>query len=290
MKTNSNILKALFLSTGLLAFGIQNSDAQKLKTPTPSPHQTLTQEFALSQIEIDYSRPSAKGRTIFGDLVPYGKVWRTGANASTTIEFGDDVKVNGKELKAGKYALFTIPDKDTWKVSFYKDLKLGGNVANYDEKNEVITIEVPVQKVADKVETFTISVDNLTDTKAMVSLTWENTRVSFDVTTEIDERIMTDIKNVMGDNKPYAVAASYYMDNGKDLNQAYEWLQKAVDNAPYAYWLAYRKAKLELMLGQYQKAIESANTAKAKAEEAQSADYVKLNNDLISEAKSKLKK
>lgn len=290
MRKKSNILKALLLSTGLITFGVQDSSAQNLKTPAPSSHQTLTQEFALSNIEIDYSRPSVKGRVIFGGLVPFGKVWRTGANASTTIQFGDDVTVNGKELKAGKYSLYTIPGENTWKVSFYNDLKLGGNIAGYDEKNETITIEVPVQKLNDKVETFTISVDNISDTKATVSLNWENTRVAFEVATEIDERIMADIKKAMGDNKPYATAASYYMDNGKDLNQAYEWMQKAVEAAPYAYWLAYKKAKLESMLGQYQKAINSANEAKVKAEKAQNADYVKLNEELIKEAQSKLKK
>ncbi|MCO5230123.1 MAG: DUF2911 domain-containing protein [Chitinophagales bacterium] len=266
------------------------SQAQGLKTPVPSPQQKITQGFALSEIQIDYSRPSAKGRVIFGGLVPFGQVWRTGANSSTTITFGEDVKVNGKDVKAGTYAIYTVPGGNEWKLALYSDLTLGGNVNSYDPTKEVVSLQLPVKKLADKVETFTIQVNNLTDNSANISLTWENTSVSFNVSAEIDAKVMGNIEKAMKDSRPYGQAATYYLNNGKDLNQAYEWIQKAVDQAPYAFWHILSKAKIEKGLKKYQQAIETANLAKAKAEEAQSAEYVKMSNELIEACQAELKK
>ncbi len=279
-----NIFKT-FTIASLMSFGLfhSNVDAQGLKTPVSSTSQKITQGFALSDIQIEYSRPSAKGRVIFGDLVPFGKIWRTGANNSTKITFGDDVKINGTDVKAGTYAIYTVPGEKEWKLSLYSDLKLGGSVADYDEKNEVVAIQLTVKPLADKVETFTIQVNNITNTSANISLAWENTQVSFDVNTEIDSKVMAGIESALKDNRPYAQAASYYFENGKDLNQAYEWIKIATNQNPNAFWLLLTQAKIENALGYYDDAILSANQSKEKASAAKNNDYVKMCNQLINQ-------
>lgn len=285
-----NILKA-FTIASLLGTGFFHADlnAQGLKTPVSSTTQKISQGFALSEIKIEYSRPSAKGRVVFGDLVPFGKTWRTGANNSTQITFGDDVKVNGTDVKAGTYAIYTVPGEKEWNLTLYSDLKLGGNVADYDAKNDVVSLQLPVHQLADKVETFTIQVNNITNTSANISLAWENTMVSFDVTTEIDEKVMTGIESALKDSRPYAQAASYYFENGKDLNKAYEWIKIATNQNPNAFWLLLTQAKIENALGQYDAAIASATQSKEKASAAKNNDYVKMCDQLIGQINSSKK-
>mgnify|MGYP003488988111 CR=1 FL=1 len=279
-----NILKT-FTIASLLSLGIfhSNVNAQELKTPVPSTTQKITQGFALSDIQIEYSRPSARGRVIFGDLVPFEKVWRTGANQSTQITFGDDVRINEKNIKAGTYAIYTIPFEKEWKVMLYSDLKLGGNVANYKEENEVVTMILPVKQLADKVETFTIQINDITNTSTNISLAWENTMVSFEITTEIDAKVMAGIESAMKDNRPYAQAARYYLENDKDLDQAYEWIKIATAQNPKAFWLLLSQAKIEKALGNYDDAISTASLSKEKAAIAQNNDYVKMCSQLIEE-------
>ena len=261
-------------------------NAQTLKLPAPSPKQTLEQDFALSNIKIEYSRPSAKGRTIYGDLVPYGKMWRTGANQSTKITFGEDVKVEGKELKAGTYALYTIPNKDSWDIMFYKDLTLGGNTSEYKTENEVLRVQAKPTALANAVETFTINVNNIKPSSADVEMLWASTRVAFNVTSDIDERIMKNIEaNVVKDNRPYYQAANYYYENNKDLNKALEWASKAAENNPDAYWILHTKAKIQMKLKDYNGAIATAEQSKSKATADKNDDYVKMNDALIADAR-----
>ncbi len=285
-----NKLKVLLLIAGLSLSGSDFVQAQGLKVPTPSTLQKVSQGFALSEIQIEYSRPSAKGRVIFGGLVPYGKLWRTGANQSTKITFGEDVKVNGLEVKAGTYAIYTVPGEKEWKISLYNDLKLGGNVANYTTKNEVVAMQVPVKKLADKVETFTIQIDDISNTSANITLSWENTQVSFNVTADIDAQVVANIESAMKDNRPYHQAASYYLETGKDLNQAYEWVQKAAEQNPNAFWVLLNKAKIEHALGKHEAAIATANQVKVKAAEAKNDDYIKMADAMIEHCNAELKK
>lgn len=285
-----NKLKVLLLIAGLGLSGSDLVQAQTLKVPTPSTLQKVTQGFALSEIQIEYSRPSAKGRTVFGDLVPYGKLWRTGANQSTKITFGEDVKVNGKDVKAGTYAVYTVPGESEWKITLYSDLKLGGNVAGYDAKNEVLAVQVPVKKLADKVETFTIQVENVQNTSADITLSWENTKVALNVTADIDAKVVESINASMKDNRPYHQAASYYLETGKDLNQAYEWVQKAAEQNPNAFWVLLNKAKIEHALGKHEAAIATANQVKVKAAEAKNDDYIKMADAMIEKCNAELKK
>lgn len=263
-----------------------NASAQALKVPAPSPLQTLKQSFALSEIGIEYSRPSAKGRTVFGDLVPYGKIWRTGANASTKITFGEDVKVEGIAIKAGTYALYTIPNKDNWEVMLYKDLKLGGNVSEYKKEEEVARFSVKTKAIADKVETFTINVADITNSSTNIEITWENTKVNFNVVADIDAAIMASIdKAINNDSKPYYQAANYYYENGKDLKLALEWINKAVAQNPKAYWVMLLKAKIELKSKDFAAAKASAEKVISMAKEDKNDDYVKMGEALLAEAK-----
>lgn len=261
---------------------VSGLSAQTLKVPAPSPLQTLKQAFALSDVTIEYSRPSAKGRVVFGDVVAYGKIWRTGANGATKITFGEDVKVHGTKVAAGTYALYTVPGKDSFQVMLYKDLKLGGDVANYNKDNEVLSFYAKTGKLTEKVETFTINVAAITASSASIEMSWENTSVSFGIVADIDATIMTNIENTVNkDNRPYYQAATYYYDNGKDLNTALIWVNKATEQNPKAYWIMLLKAKIENKLNDTAAAIVSANKVIAMATEGKNADYVKMGEDLI---------
>lgn len=274
--------KTITLICSLLFVAVSGLKAQTIKTPAPSPLQTLKQAFALSEITIEYSRPSAKGRAVFGDLVPFDKIWRTGANQATKITFGEEVKIGGSTLAAGTYALYSMPGKTSWNIMLYKDLKLGGDVANYKKEDEVLNITVPSKRMADTLETFTINIDNITANKANVVISWENTKVSFAVEASIDAAIMTNIDNALNkDNRPYYQAASYYYENGKDLNQALTWVNKAVEQNPKAYWVMLLKSKIEYKLNDTTAAIASANKVVSMATEGKNADYVKMGQDMI---------
>lgn len=275
---------ALFLIM-LISSTIQ-VNAQALKTPAPSPLQTIDQAFALSNIKIEYSRPSVKGRVIYGDLVPYGKVWRTGANSSTKITFGDDVKIEGVALKAGTYALYTIPNKDSWDILFYKDLTLGGNVGEYKATDEVLRVKGKVSASPMKFETFTINIADVTSTTANIELLWDMTKVSFGVSTEIDDKVMKSIETAMEkDSRPYFQSANYYYENNKDLSKALSWVNTAIEQNPKAFWMTHLKAKIQMKMKDTKGAIESAEKSMATAKEEGSDDYVKLNEKLIKEAK-----
>lgn len=260
--------------------------AQALKVPAPSPQQTIKQAFALSEISVEYSRPSAKGRAVYGELVPFGKVWRTGANGATKITFGEDVKVEGTMITAGTYALYSVPNKDSWELMLYKDLTLGGNVADYKKENEVARFVVKTKAMADKMETFTIDISDITPTTANITLCWENTKVSLNVVADIDAKIMKSIEtNVMKDNRPYFSAASYYYENGKDLIKAAEWADKAVAANPKAYWVVLLKAKIQAKQGDKKAAITTLEQVIVLATEDKDDSYVKQAKDMIATLK-----
>ncbi len=262
--------------------------AQTLKTPAPSTSQTVKQAFGLGDITLDYSRPSAKGRVIFGDVVPFGKMWRTGANAATKITFSDDVTVEGKAVKAGTYAIYTIPNKDSWEVILYSDLTMGGNTSNYKAENEVIRVVVKPTALTKSVETFTINLSDVTATSTTLEFIWEKTSVPVKITTEIDAKVMKSIETTMAvDARPYFQAATYYYENNKDLNQALIWVNKAVEQNPKAFWVTMLKARIELKLNDKKAAIATAEKTVALATEAKNDDYIKMANDLIAEAKKK---
>jgi hypothetical protein len=283
-KTNTFLFAAAFAVCSILTF---NSQAQQtLKTPAPSPTQTLKQNFALSEITIEYSRPSAKGRVIFGDIVPFGKMWRTGANAATKVTFGEDVKVEGKDVPAGTYALYTIPNKDSWEIIFYKDLTIGGNLTNYKAENELTRFTVKPSALGNKVETFTINVADLTSKTAAIELVWEKTRVAFNVTADIDAKIMKSIETALAtDGRPYFQAANYYYENDKDQKQALEWVNKGIEQNPKGFWMVMLKARIQYKLKDNAGALASADQVIALAKEASNDDYVKMAEKFKEEVK-----
>lgn len=279
-------MKNILSAAAIAVMSIGSVNAQQLKVPAPSPLQTLKQAFALSEITIEYSRPSVKGRTIYGDVVPFGKVWRTGANSSTKITFGEDVKVEGKDVAAGTYAIYSIPNKDSWEIMLYKDLTLGGNVAEYKAENEVVKVKVTPTALSNKVETFSINVADITANTCAIELIWDKTRIAFNVTAEIESKIMKNIETTMNkDSRPYFQAANYYYENNKDLAKALEWVNKAVEQNPKAYWVVLLKAKIQLKSKDNKGAIATAEQAMALAKEAQDDAYVKMAEKLIAEAK-----
>lgn len=261
-----------------------------LKTPTPSPLQTVTQSFGLGELKIEYSRPGIKGRVVFGDLVPYGKIWRTGANQTTKITFSDTTRIGGMSVAPGTYGLYTIPNKADWDIMLYKDLTLGGDVANYKESNEVLRFKAKSTIMGDKLETFTIGVNDVTNNTCIIDLMWEKTKISIPVSVEIDSKIMKNIDGIMNaDKRPYFAAASYYYDNGKDLKKALEWINKAVDANPDAFYMSHVKAKIQLKMNDVKGAIATATSSLEKAKADKDDHYIQLNEKLIDDAQKMLK-
>ena len=283
MKMTITNKAVLFLAFGMLSLG---AAAQKITVPAPSPLQTVTQKFGLGEVTIEYSRPAVKGRTIFGDVVPYGKIWRTGANATTKITFTDEVKLEGNVVKPGTYGLYTVPNKDSWEIMLYKDLTLNGNVADYKTENEVLRFKVKSMKIPMKMESFMINIGDLSATEAKLTLLWENTVVAVKMTTDIDARVMESIDASMKSDKPeYFRAAGYYFDNGKDLKKALEWATKATEENPKAFYMFNLKARIEYKLGDKAAGKASAEKSIALAKEAKNDDYVALGEKLLSDNK-----
>ena len=261
--------------------------AQAIKMPAPSPLQTIKQEFALSEVSVSYSRPAVKGRKVMGDLVPFNNsVWRTGANQPTKITFGEDVKIAGNNVPKGEYALYTIPAKNEWTIILSKNTALWGSTG-YKESDDLIRFKAKPETLPSNVESFTIMFNNVKPQSMDVELKWENTAVAFTVNAEIDSRIVKQIETAMapGDRRPYFESASYYFESGKDMKQAFEWANKAVEQNPERYWVEHLKAKIQMKMGDKKGAIESATRSIANAKTQKNPDYVALNEKLIAEAK-----
>ncbi len=258
-----------------------NSHAQQIKIPAPSPPQTVKQDFGLSDIELSYSRPGVKSRKIFGDLVPYGKVWRTGANQATTLTFGDSVIIGGTQIPPGKYGLLTIPGPEEWTIIITKQLDVT-NPSAYKADQDIVRVQVRVQEFPYPVETFTILFSNITPSSCDLAIVWNNTLVALPIKTDIDSRIMAQINTAMGkDSFPYYTAALYYLDNKKDLYKALEWFNKAADQNPKAYYIFYQKARCQAKMGKNKEAIATAEQSMQLAKEAKNDDYVVLDEKLI---------
>lgn len=261
-----------------------NLQAQDVKLPAPSPAQTVTQEFALSDITLSYSRPAVKGRTIFGDLVPYGQIWRTGANSPTKIKFGESVTIDGKPVPAGEYAIYTIPGDKQWTFILSKKLSLWGSVG-YQESDDLLRFTATPKQLPLNVENFTFLFVNQTANSVELQLLWADVAVGFTIKADIDDRILSSIDQAMkGEKKPYFQAASYYFEKGLDINKAVAWINEAVKSQPDAYWVEHLKAKILLKKGDKKGAIAAAQSSMKKAENQKNPDYVALNKKLITQA------
>jgi hypothetical protein len=259
---------------------IMSVEAQTLKTPASSTTQTVKQDFALGSIELNYSRPSAKGRKVMGDLVPFDKVWRTGANNATVITFSDDVTIGGTAVKPGKYGLLSIPGAKEWTIILTKDLNVTSPAA-YKAENDVVRVKASSMGISSKVETFTIQFANITSNACEMHIMWENTAVSVPITTDVDAKVMKQIDDVMNkDTKPYYAAASYYYDNGKDLDKARVWIDKAIADNPTAFWMTLLKARIHAKQGDKAGASAMCDKTIELATAAKNDDYIKMANEL----------
>jgi hypothetical protein len=277
------VVSSLMLACGLTSGAF--AQAPRLEFPSPSPACTLKQRVGLTDIEIVYSRPGVKGRAIFGGLVPYGEVWRTGANASTKVSFSTPVKLEGNEVPAGTYALYTIPGESEWTVILSKDTKLNG-AFGYKPENDLVRFKVTPVTVSAHVETLTIDLTNIRDESATLYVIWDETFVPMKLEVNVVGKLLPQIESVMaGTNrfKPYFQAAMFYYDHGQDLQQARKWVEAAAA-ANETYYILHLKARILAKLGDKEGAIAAAKRSSELAVKAEgpSSGYVKMNQDLIS--------
>lgn len=252
--------------------------------PQSSSSQTLIQEFGLGKVTVKYSRPNIKGRSISADLAPYGEVWRTGANDATVISFSDAVTLEGNALAAGEYALFTIPGKDEWTIILNKETKQWG-AYSYKQSEDVLRFKVKTAKLKEKVETFTIAFNDVTTSTARLDLIWGNIRVTVNMTTDVDSKVMAGIDEAMkGEKKPYYPAAVYYFENGKDLTKALEWISIAEATDQKAPWFKYQKARIQLKMGDKAGAVQTAKAGIEAAKAMNNAEYIRLNGKILADA------
>lgn len=261
------------------------TEAQQLRTPQPSTTQTVKQDFGLGNIELSYSRPNMKGRKIFGDLVPFDKVWRTGANSATTLTFSDEVMIGGTKIPAGKYGLLSIPSAKEWTIIITKQTDVTSPAA-YKQDMDVVRVKVKPMDLPWSFETFGMSFENIKDNSLELMIAWDKTLVALPITTDVDGKVMKQIETIMTkDNRPYFAAAAYYADNGKDLNQAVAWFDKAIEQNPNAFWVYYQKAKALAKLGKKAEAMTVSAKSMELAKAAKNDDYVALNEKLQKELK-----
>jgi len=273
----------------ILALASTSLFAQSVKLPALSPTQSVEQEFSLSKINLTYSRPSARGRKVFGDVVPFGKIWRTGANKSTYIKFGEDVTIDGQALKAGEYSIATIPGETEWTIIFNSNTNLWGAMG-YKQEEDVLRVKTKVNKTVNFIETFTIEFQNITTKSADLEMKWENTSVTLKIQSAVnqDALIMTSIEEGLKDKRPYFQAANYYYQSKRDMNQALTWVNEAIKMDTNAFYMDHLKAKIQVELKDLKGALKTAEISKNKAIRAKNDDYIKNNDNLIADIKKKM--
>jgi hypothetical protein len=276
------LLFSLACASGLVFASGLSAQTPRVEFPAASPGCTLKQRVGLTDIEIAYSRPGAKGRPVFGGLRPYGDLWRTGANAPTTISLSTAVKLNGTEVPAGKYALYTIPGEKEWTVIVHKDIK--SSVFQYNPTNDLVRFKAVPVKLAEPVETFTIDINDIRDDSATLALVWDKTRVPIRIDLDLVSGLQPQIEAAMaapGERKPYYQAAMFYFEHGLDLPKARQWIDAATaTNATY--YTLHLKAKILAKMGDKEGAAAAARRSTELAIKAKENGFVKLNDDLIS--------
>lgn len=268
-----------------------NAQTPRINFPAASPAASLTQRVGLTDVQINYNRPGAKGRKVFGGLVAYDHVWRTGANTATKVSFSTPVKLNGTEIPAGTYELFTIPGVNEWTVIIHKNMSQWG-AYSYDAKNDVARIRAKPRTLADPVETLIIGLNDIRDESATLYIAWEKTLVPVALTVDVKSTLVPQIEAIMaggGDNLPYAQAAMYYLENNLDLKKAAAWMDAAINAQPDAFYLVYRQALILEALGDKAGALAAAQKSRDAALQAPSPalrdEYVGLNDALIARLK-----
>ena len=258
----------------------------QVKMPQPSPTQTIKQDFAMGNIELTYSRPGAKGRKVFGDLVPFNKLWRTGANAATIIRFSEPVEIKGKKVDTGSYALYTVPGNEYWEVILNKGVNNWG-VDGYKESEDVIRVKVEPMKIDSRIETFTMQFAEIKPESCELHIMWEKTAVAIPITANIREKIKSQLDEALksAEKKPYWQAAQFYNEYEKNNAKALEYATKATEATPDAFWIWLYKAKIQKEMGDKAGALASAQKSLELATKAKNDDYIKMNEELIKKLK-----
>jgi len=268
----------------MLAFTMSYAVNAQLQTPAPSPGSKLEQKVGLTDVTVDYSRPAMRGRTIFGNLVPYGKVWRTGANARTKVTFSDNVTIGGTEVKAGTYAIFTIPQATKWEVIFYSEYQGAGAPQTLDDTKVAARVTADVYAMEMDVQSFTISIDDITSSSAVIGILWERAYVPVPFSVPTDAKVSSAIDKMMsgpGANDYYA-AAGYYLSEDKDINKAKTWIDKAMSMIEKpAFWQLRQQSLIYAAAGDKKGAIDLAKKSLSAAEKAGNADYIKMNKESL---------
>ncbi|MDO1500371.1 DUF2911 domain-containing protein [Winogradskyella maritima] len=274
------LVLAVFAMTLLFSVNAQ------IETPQPSPFTKIEQKVGLTDVTLEYSRPNMRGRTIFGDLVPYGKLWRLGANANTKITFSDDVMVDGQELKAGSYAVFATPNAKSWDVVFYSDANNWGTPREWDDSKVAAKTTAEVYPLPMDIETFTVGFDDLTSNSVNLGMMWANvyTAVKIDVPTDAKVSKAIDATMAGPSAGDYYAAAVYYLSEDKDINKANQWMEKAMSMTEKpAFWQLRQQSLIYAKMGDKKKAIATAKLSLEGAKARGNADYVKMNEDSLKE-------
>ena len=281
-----------FLVSGAAFFhsGLHAQDAKKIEFPQASPLASIKERVGVTAVSIEYSRPSARERKIFGGLVPYGVVWRTGANAATKITFSTDVKLGGAAVPAGSYALFTIPGEAEWTVILSKVVNDQWGSYAYDKKDDQARVTVKPVPMAEPQETMTISLQDMRGGKANLVIAWEKTKVPIEIDTDVVAKVRPQIEAAMAGSgeKPYFAAAMFYYENDLDMALAKDWIEAAAKQQPDAVWLIYRKGLILKKAGDKEGAMAAAKQALALASKAEGeikAEYTRLSESLIASLK-----
>ena len=276
--------KYLIVLTCICCLFLFHVNAQ-VKLPSPSSAQTIKQDFGLGTIELTYSRPGSKGRMVFGDLVPYGKLWRTGANAATRLVFTSPVEIGGKKLDTGTYVLYTIPAEKSWEIIINKGINNWG-VDGYKETEDVLHFTVPAIKTPTKIETFTMQFANIKPESCELQLMWEKKIITISISTNIKDKLKSAVEAaLLTDKKSYWEAAQFYFEYDKNLSKALENITKATEQNPQAYYMFLYKANIQKAMGNNAGALESSKISLLLSKEAKNDDYVRMNEHLQKELK-----
>jgi hypothetical protein len=292
-KTVYTFLSLFFALISTLAIG-------QIRTPQPSATASVSTTVGLTDVKVDYARPSVKGRKIYGAgpefLVPYGEIWRTGANNGTKVTFSDDVKVAGTSVAKGEYLVLSIPAANEWTLILYSDPSIGGNMAGYDQAKDAVRVKVKPVMLNNAVETFTVNISDISAdyTTANIEIAWSNVSVKLGFEVDYDEKVMKSIEaNTKVNPANLMSAARYYFDTKRDLNQALIWVNEylAVGNNSQQFWNVYFKAQVQHALGDYKGALATSQQSLDRAKAAPSDfGYVKLNEDLMAKINAEMPK
>ncbi len=289
MKPNRSLVSILLAALVLPVAGLF-AQTPAVQFPAPSPKGTVSQQVGITDIEIEYFRPGVKGRTIFGGLESWDKVWRTGANNATKITFSTSVKFGGTDVAAGVYGLYTIPGQKEWTVILNSDSGQWGSY-NYDQAKDVVRVKVAPVKLAELVETFTIDVNDIRDESATLNLIWEKTRVPVKIEIPLVATLVPQIEALMAsseEKKPYFQAAMFYFTHDLDLKKSLAWMDAGLKAQPDAFYMVYRKGLILEKLGDKAGALAAAKQSlemTAKAPPALKDEYTRLNEALIARLK-----